>query len=115
MESHEGTLVIVVLKAKDLIDNHSFYKQDVYASITLNGTTKKTHVDVKGGQHPVWDAEVRIPIKKGEKDILEVKCWSKERKEDECLGTGKIDIGETLKTGEFDGVYFSNNYQKISD
>ena len=32
-----GTLVIVVLKAKDLPDKHSFYKSDVYAQVTLNG------------------------------------------------------------------------------
>jgi hypothetical protein len=34
---HEiGTLIIVILKAKNLNDNH-FRKQDVYAHATLNG------------------------------------------------------------------------------
>lgn len=32
-----GTLIVVVLKAKDLNDKHSFYKQDAYAQITFNG------------------------------------------------------------------------------
>lgn len=36
--NHEiGTLIIIILKAKDLNDNH-FRKQDVYAQVTLNGT-----------------------------------------------------------------------------
>ena len=32
-----GTLIVVVLKAKNLIDRHSFYKQDVFCQISLNG------------------------------------------------------------------------------
>ncbi|KAK7685697.1 hypothetical protein QCA50_011041 [Cerrena zonata] len=62
MSGELGTLVIVVLKARNLRDKHSFYKQDVYSKITINGITKKTAVEVKGGQHPVWDEEIRIPI-----------------------------------------------------
>ena len=32
-----GILVVVVLKARNLNDKHSFYKQDVFAQATLNG------------------------------------------------------------------------------
>ena len=36
--NHEiGTLIIIILKAKNLNDKH-FRKQDVYAQVTLNGT-----------------------------------------------------------------------------
>jgi hypothetical protein len=35
--SELGTLIVVVLKARNLIDKHSFYKQDVYAQASLNG------------------------------------------------------------------------------
>lgn len=61
---------------------------------------------MKGGQHPVWDAEIRFPVMKGTADKhrkLELSCWSKEPRTDELLGQAKIDISETLKTGEFDG------------
>ncbi|KAI0768135.1 hypothetical protein BD413DRAFT_614789 [Trametes elegans] len=106
MSSDEiGTLVVVVLKARNLHDKHRFYKQDAFAQATLNKTIKKTQVDVKGGQHPVWDEELRFPILKNVSDEtrkLEVSCWSKEPRTDECLGRGTVDISETLKTGEFD-------------
>jgi hypothetical protein len=36
-EPQLGTLVVVVLKARNLIDKHSFYKQDVFAQACLNG------------------------------------------------------------------------------
>jgi Ca2+-dependent lipid-binding protein len=102
-----GTLVIVVLKARNLHDKHSFFKQDVYARISLNGTIQNTPVDIKGGQHPVWDAEIRFPVlnNSGEKyRTLEISCWAKENKEDDMKGTAKVDILETLQTGEFDGM-----------
>jgi hypothetical protein len=126
-----GVLVVVILKARNLNDKHSFYKQDAYAQASLNGNVQRTPVDVRGGQHPVWDAEIRFPVMKatGEKQrILEVSCWAKEHKTDDILGTydtilrgdgvclpcfcsigtGKVDITETLKTGEFDGEWWSD-------
>lgn len=110
MSRELGTLVIVVLKARNLPDKHSFYKQDVFAQVALQGTTKKTPVEAKGGQHPVWDEELRIPIYEGKgKDgmILKVSCWSKEPRSDDLVGEGELDITETLQTGEFDGEYLS--------
>ncbi|KAA1467569.1 hypothetical protein DENSPDRAFT_877428 [Dentipellis sp. KUC8613] len=100
-----GTLVVVVLKAQHLIDNHKFYKQDPYVRVSLSGATKRTPVDPKGGQHPVWDAEVRLPISKEvskKNRTMEISCWSEERKDDQLLGEAELDITETLKTGEFD-------------
>ncbi|KII89789.1 hypothetical protein PLICRDRAFT_39960 [Plicaturopsis crispa FD-325 SS-3] len=127
-ERELGTLVVVVLKAQNLVDRHSFYKQDVYATVSLSnapvasgvgmigatpftfpaksntatdGKTQRTHVDLKGGQHPVWDDELRFPVR-GKGRTLEVACWAKEHKGDECLGRGTLDITDTLRTGEFD-------------
>ncbi|KAJ3572554.1 hypothetical protein NP233_g3008 [Leucocoprinus birnbaumii] len=100
-----GTLIVVVLKARNLIDRHSFYKQDVFAQATLNGTAKKTPVDIKGGQHPVWDAELRFSVDKAVSEKtrkIEVSCFSKESRSDDLLGRGTVDISETLQTGEFD-------------
>lgn len=100
-----GTLVVVVLKAQHLIDNHTFYKQDPYAKLSLSGATKQTPPDPKGGQHPVWDAELRFPISKDASKnnrTLTISVFAEERKDDELLGEGTIDITDTLKTGEFD-------------
>ena len=74
-----GTIVVVVLKAvsadnettfwsyacgfnkstvnvfqRNLRDKHTFTKQDPFVSIQLGKTTKKTEIDKRGGQHPVW-------------------------------------------------------------
>ncbi|RDB25518.1 hypothetical protein Hypma_006472 [Hypsizygus marmoreus] len=102
-EAELGTLIVVILKARNLNDRHSFYKQDVFAQASLNGATKRTRVDVKGGQHPIWDEELRFPVARQATDNsrkLEVACFSKEARSQEILG--KVDITETLRTGEFD-------------
>lgn len=114
MSSELGTLVVVVLKAKNLMDKH-FYKQDVFAQVSLHSsssptpTVKRTAVDVKAGQTPLWDQEIRLSVSKeigsgGKNRTLEVSCWSKEHRKEDLLGMGTLDITETLRTGEFDGM-----------
>ena len=81
----------------------TFALVDVYLSIDI---VKKTSVDVKGGQHPVWDSELRFPVLKAVSDKtrnIEVSCFAKEHRNDDLLGKGTVDITETLKVGEFDG------------
>ena len=100
-----GTLAVVVLKAQNLIDNHKFYKQDPYAVVSLASHTQKTPPEPKGGQHPVWDEEMRFPIMTSDDTknrTLKVKVYSKEKKDDLLLGEGEVDISETLRSGEFD-------------
>ncbi|KAI0267703.1 C2 domain-containing protein, partial [Gloeopeniophorella convolvens] len=100
-----GTLVIVVLKARNLIDNHKFYKQDPYVKLSLGGPTRRTQVEPKGGQHPVWDAELRFPIPRDASKstrTLDVKVFSEERRDDQLLGEASVDISDILKSGEFD-------------
>lgn len=101
-------MVVVVLEARNLHDRHSFYKQNPYARVTLNGKTFKTDAVVKGGQHPKWDVEFRFPVYAVKNDSsrrLEVACWRAESKEDEEIGKGNVNISDTLRTGEFDGEF----------
>lgn len=104
-----GTLVVVVLKARNLRDKHSLYKQDVFAQLVVSGSStppKNTRVDVRGGQHPVWDEEIRFTFYEDSQKSLDVSCWSKEPRRDESIGQCTVDVSETLRTGEFDGVCY---------
>ena len=108
MSKELGVLGVVVLEARNLHDRHSLSKQDPYAKITLNGKSFKTDAVVKGGQRPKWDAEFRFQIYATADDSskqLEVACWRAESGGDEEIGKGKVDISDTLRTGEFDGEF----------
>lgn len=55
----------------------------------------------------MWDAELRFAIMGTVSDKtrkLEISCFAKEPRSDDLLGKGSLDIAETLKTGEFDGM-----------
>ncbi|KAL5504389.1 hypothetical protein ACEPAH_8463 [Sanghuangporus vaninii] len=100
-----GVLVVVVLKARNLPDKHTFSKQDPYTVIQLGPFKEQTKIDKRGGQHPVWDEDLHLKVltqETKENRALKVSCYAKEPKGDELIGTGEIDIKETLKTGEFD-------------
>ncbi|KAI0926063.1 hypothetical protein AcV5_008627 [Taiwanofungus camphoratus] len=120
-----GTLVVVVLKARNLHDKHSLYKQDAFAQVSLNGKTKRTSVDVRGGQHPVWDEELRFSVLEVSSEphrMLKLSCWAKEMRDDEVIGKGKVDITETIRTGQFDdwvqleidGLYHGEIYLEMT-
>lgn len=114
-EKEIGTLVVVVLKARNLQDKHTFYKQDVFAQISLGDNTKKTPVEEKGGQHPVWDAELRFHIYEStaqKNKMMRVACYSKEPRSEDLVGQAEVDITETLRTGEFDGECVSHKLSR---
>ncbi|KAL5526317.1 hypothetical protein ACEPAF_8040 [Sanghuangporus sanghuang] len=120
-----GVLVVVVLKARNLPDKHTFSKQDPYTVIQLGPFKEKTKIDKRGGQHPVWDEDLHLKVlsqETKENRTLKVSCYAKESKGDELIGAGEIDIKETLKTGEFDdwvkleidGVYRGEVYLEMT-
>lgn len=74
--------------------------------MTYLGAQKRTHVDIKGGQRPEWDGEVRFKIVRSTATKyrkLEVACYAQEPRSEDLMGQGVVDITETLRTGEFDG------------
>ncbi len=55
----------------------------------------------------MWDAELRFAVMGTISDKtrkLEIACFAKEPRSDDLLGKCIVDITETLKTGEFDGM-----------
>jgi Ca2+-dependent lipid-binding protein len=58
MSNEIGTLVVIALRARNLNDKHTLYKQDPYAKLSLNDVTEQTEIDKRGGQHPTWDAGI---------------------------------------------------------
>ncbi|CAD6899520.1 unnamed protein product [Tilletia laevis] len=58
----KGTLVCVVLKARNLPNKRSIGKQDPYCVLTVNNEPLKTTPDKRGGQHPQWDQQLHFDI-----------------------------------------------------
>ncbi|KAF8305154.1 hypothetical protein DL93DRAFT_2030109, partial [Clavulina sp. PMI_390] len=101
-----GTLVVVVLKARNL-PNPGLYKQSPYILARLGGGGRRTKADVKGGQHPVWDEDLHFeiyPQDRSEPRVLRLTCFiAGKGKLDESIGEGELAVEDVLKNGEFDG------------
>ncbi|KAG9003363.1 hypothetical protein FRB94_003186 [Tulasnella sp. JGI-2019a] len=65
-----GTVVVVILKAKNLPNKRHIGKQDPYCVLKLNGETRRTNAVKRGGQHPEWDEELRFPVYESVEDEL---------------------------------------------
>ncbi|MCJ1307716.1 hypothetical protein MMC25_001364 [Agyrium rufum] len=57
-----GTLVAIVDRAKNLPNRKTMGKQDPYCAARLGKEAKKTETDVRGGQTPKWDQELRFTV-----------------------------------------------------
>ncbi|PVF98059.1 hypothetical protein CPB86DRAFT_759193 [Serendipita vermifera] len=65
-----GTLIVVVLKARNLPNKRHIGKQDPYCTLKLHNDTKRTKAVKRGGQHPEWDEELRFEIFEDMEDEL---------------------------------------------
>ncbi|KAI1344949.1 hypothetical protein F5Y15DRAFT_12718 [Xylariaceae sp. FL0016] len=57
-----GTLVLIVDRAKNLPNRKTIGKQDPYCAARLGKEAKKTTTDIRGGQTPKWDQELRFTV-----------------------------------------------------
>mgnify|MGYP000627958356 CR=1 FL=1 len=125
---HRGTLVCVVLKAKNLPNKRSIGKQDPYCVLQLGDELQKTKPDKRGGQHPTWDEQLHFEVYEDMEDatkgsvgqsgtvkgnskktpkVLKVSCYADDVRDPEIIGEGIVDLSTTFKTGEFDGELWS--------
>ncbi|KDQ64759.1 hypothetical protein JAAARDRAFT_202049 [Jaapia argillacea MUCL 33604] len=65
-----GTLIVVILKARNLPNKRHIGKQDPYCTITYNDEKRRTKAIKRGGQHPEWDEEVRFTLLEDVEDEL---------------------------------------------
>ncbi|KAM0786332.1 hypothetical protein ACM66B_001805 [Microbotryomycetes sp. NB124-2] len=65
-----GTMVVLVMRAKNLQNRVKLGKQNPYATVTFGLNKKRTAAIERGGQQPTWDAEFRFEIMKDPLDQL---------------------------------------------
>ncbi|KAK3388401.1 hypothetical protein B0T20DRAFT_365250 [Sordaria brevicollis] len=91
-----GTLVLVVDRAKNLPNLKTIGKQDPYCTARLGKESKKTTTDIRGGQTPRWDQELRFTVCDSP-DYYQVKISVfNDDKKNELIGEAWIDIQDLL-------------------
>ncbi|OIW23493.1 hypothetical protein CONLIGDRAFT_131929 [Coniochaeta ligniaria NRRL 30616] len=94
-----GTLVLVVDRAKNLPNRKTIGKQDPYCAARLGKEAKKTNTDIRGGQTPRWDQELRFNVHDSPDYYqLKVSVFNDDKKT-ELIGESWIDLRDTIVSG----------------
>ncbi|KAK3296704.1 uncharacterized protein B0H64DRAFT_356218 [Chaetomium fimeti] len=94
-----GTLVLVVDRAKNLPNRKTIGKQDPYCAARLGKEAKKTTTDIRGGQTPKWDQELRFTVHDSP-DYYQLKVSVfNDDKRTELIGEAWIDLRDIVVGG----------------
>ncbi|CAN8105643.1 unnamed protein product [Discula destructiva] len=94
-----GTLVVIVDRAKNLPNRKTIGKQDPYCAGRLGKEAKKTTTDIRGGQTPKWDQELRFTVHDAP-DYYQLKLSVfNDDKKTELIGEAWIDLRDIIVSG----------------
>ncbi|KAI1756014.1 hypothetical protein F4782DRAFT_318009 [Xylaria castorea] len=94
-----GTLVLIVDRAKNLPNRKTIGKQDPYCAARLGKEAKKTATDIRGGQTPKWDQELRFTVHDSP-DYYQLKLsLYNDDKKTELIGETWIDLRDIVVQG----------------
>ncbi|KAF9880880.1 hypothetical protein CkaCkLH20_01922 [Colletotrichum karsti] len=94
-----GTLVAIVDRAKNLPNRKTIGKQDPYCAARLGKEAKRTTTDVRGGQTPKWDQELRFAVHDSPDYYqLKVSVFHDDKKTD-LIGETWIDLRDIIVPG----------------
>ncbi|KAI0156902.1 hypothetical protein GGR57DRAFT_462665 [Xylariaceae sp. FL1272] len=94
-----GTLVLIVDRAKNLPNRKTIGKQDPYCAARLGKEAKKTTTDIRGGQTPKWDQELRFTVHDSP-DYYQLKLSVfNDDKRTELIGETWIDLRDIIVPG----------------
>ncbi|PYH97116.1 hypothetical protein BO71DRAFT_481562 [Aspergillus ellipticus CBS 707.79] len=94
-----GTLVVIVDRAKNLPNRKTMGKQNPYCAARLGKEAKKTETDLRGGQTPRWDQELRYTVHESPDYFkLKVSIFNDDKKTD-LIGETWIDLKPLIIPG----------------
>ncbi|KAG1491777.1 hypothetical protein G6F47_006558 [Rhizopus delemar] len=89
-----GELAIVAYKAVA-------GKQDPFVIFRLGENTRQTRTDYRGGQHPLWDDQVNMPVPEKKKSMV-VQVYDEDAKRKDLISELELDLTKVLEEGEHD-------------
>ncbi|KAL2003259.1 hypothetical protein VTN02DRAFT_4469 [Thermoascus thermophilus] len=94
-----GTLVAVIDRAKNLPNRKTMGKQNPYCAARLGKEAKKTETDMRGGQTPRWDQELRFTVHESPDYYqLKVSIFNDDKKTD-LIGETWVDLKNVIIPG----------------
>lgn len=99
-ESADGTLIIIVCRAKHLPNRRKLDKQSPYVALRLGTTAKKTPAHHRAGQIPEWAHEIRFELTRDRKPIVKLDVLDETKHEPTPIGSTEIDCSVVFSSEE---------------
>ncbi|KAJ5115124.1 hypothetical protein NUU61_000883 [Penicillium alfredii] len=94
-----GTLVAIIDRAKNLPNRKTMGKQNPYCAARLGKEAKKTRTDLRGGQTPRWDYELRFTVHESPDYFkLKVSVFNDDKRTD-LIGETWVDLQNLIIPG----------------
>ncbi|EGV64780.1 hypothetical protein PSN45_005128 [Yamadazyma tenuis] len=114
-QAAEGTLVIIVCRAKHLPNRRKLDKQSPYVTLRLGTTAKKTPSHFRAGQTPDWTHEIRFDLTRERKPILKLDVLDETKNDPTPIGTCDIDCSVIFQQEKHqDGKYIHDMWYDLS-
>lgn len=113
-QSADGTLVIIVCRAKHLPNRRKLDKQSPYVTLRLGTVAKKTPSHFRAGQTPDWTHEIRFDLSRDRKPILKLDVLDETKNDPTPIGTCDIDCSVIfLPDNQRDGKYIYDKWYEL--
>lgn len=111
-ESADGTLVVVVCRAKHLPNRRKLDKQNPYVTLRIGTVARKTPSHFRAGQTPEWTHEVRFELSRDRKPIMIVDVLDETKNEPTPIGNVEIDCSKIFANpaNQDRGKYIYDNW-----
>lgn len=90
-ETADGTLVIMVCRAKHLPNRRKLDKQSPYVLLRIGTTAQKTPIHFRAGQTPEWTHEIRFQLSRDRKPLLKLDVLDETKGDPTPIGCTEID------------------------
>lgn len=110
-----GTLIVVVMKARNLYNRRAISKQNPYCSVRIAKHSDRTKTIVRGGQAPVWDHETRFRLScDDDNSNLKLCVFDQNGSNTEIIGDAQIPLHAAYRSSVQDGYdsWFPIHYNK---
>ncbi|KAK9462964.1 uncharacterized protein V1516DRAFT_710762 [Lipomyces oligophaga] len=92
-----GTLIAVLIKARNLPNRRTLGKQDPYCTLRVGQNAQSTKVDVRGGQRPSWNHELRYKLVDSD-ESMKLTVFDDNDSKPDLIGDTIIDLKTIVET-----------------
>ncbi|PSK33790.1 hypothetical protein C7M61_005134 [Candidozyma pseudohaemuli] len=114
-ETADGTLIIIVCRAKHLPNRRKLDKQSPYVLMRIGTEAKKTTAAFRAGQTPEWTQEIRFQLTRDRRPLLKLDVLDETKNDPTPIGDTEIDCAAVFQDQAHfnDGKYILDGWYDL--